>query len=187
MAHQMFNINAQAKKYPLFDKALEDAYPGLEGALFWSIGETGLLGLPKKIITIVEKGIDGTDAEKEAIMIGTLARMAPFFTDIKLSAEATDVMQQLVAHTSGAVMAEKVAQVETVMNVALQTSMLPTARAGGVRLNAGQIAEVNKAIAEQEKLILPNLNAPKLLDSYTKTKKAMLDAAVGKTAAPKHP
>jgi hypothetical protein len=186
LAHQMFNISAEAKKYPKFDAALGRAFPELEGALFWTIGEMGLLGLPERIIKAAEKGLDGTDAEKEGVMIGALLTFAPVTRALegdKFGPEATAVVKEIDAAGQWGVQSEKAARATAVAGIALMGASLPMME--GMGLPPSELAAAKKQQDEADKLFVPQLNAPKLEALFSQAKQEVLEAMASKPGAKK--
>ena len=190
MPHPMYKIDEELKKFPLFGEALENTDSEIEGALYYVLGEIPLIGLPKKIIETVDKNLDGTDAEKQAIMIGALYALAPnaLMLDmgqggVTYDAETQAVLAELAAYDKKSVAGTKMSQVTAVLNIAIAVQSLPMASEAPEPLPPEAIAEVKRGMADGEKLFLPNLDAPRLEAAYRETAQTLLDAMSGKPAA----
>lgn len=189
MVHPMFKLDNEVKKYPLFGKALEATFPEVEGALFWTIGEMPLLALPGKIIATVEKTLDGTPAEKQAVMIGVLYSFAPqslargnapAFYDAPTAA----VLRELATFDRAKPVPEKSAQVSAVAGTVLISAMMPMANeAGSISIPPSVAIEAKKALAAANELLLPNLNAPRLEAEYNAVNAAYIALLEGNKPA----
>ncbi|MDI1226572.1 MAG: hypothetical protein PSY14_02660 [bacterium] len=189
MVHPMFKIDNEVKKYPLFGKALEATFSEVEGALFWTIGEMPLLSLPGKIIATVEKTLDGTPAEKQAVMIGALYSFAPQSLArgnfaAHYDAHTAAVLTGLATYDRVRVAPEKTAQVSAVAGTVLMSAMMPAAHETvSITIPPSAVVEAKKALAEANKLLLPNLNAPRLEAEYNAANAAYIALMEGNTPA----
>lgn len=184
MVHPMYGIDKQLARFPLFGKALEKTESEIEGALFWTIGEMGVICLPGKIIETADKTIDGTDAEKQAVMIGALYLLSPSATATdtgrfaaEYDAETARVLNEVAVYDRSKPATEKVAQSAIVLGVNLLTAMAPMLN--GAQLPPEKVRDVREGMAQEEKLLLADLNAPRLEALYRDTVQGYLDRLEG--------
>ena len=127
MAHEMYGINDLLKQYPLVEKAFERTKSGMEASLRGIGGEMAVIETPKRIIETVVNTIDGTDNEKQALIIGVMYALSPEETlardegtfESQYGVEAKTVLDSLLAYdqTSNAEMPTDVARIAAVTNI----------------------------------------------------------------------
>lgn len=164
MPHPMYEIDSYLPRFPQFGSALEKLDALIEGKLFWTIGEMGLINLPKKIIETVDKNIDGTDVEKQAIMIGALHAFAQVTAGRQsgYDAETLKTVSAVLSYDLNSVASESVARVHVVCNIALTDAMKPMMEGMAGQVPAEVAREMLAGQRKMEQQLLPNLNAPRL-------------------------
>lgn len=191
MVHPMYNIDAELQKYPLFGKALEATESEVEGAVFWSLGEMGSIALPKNIIRTVENNIDGSDAEKQAIMIGVLFMLAPealattkcvaheeYDGEVAAVLSEMAVFYKQAASNQQTVLPMHIARVQTALTICISTGMMPLISRNHTMSQNDIEAALKAEEHDFKNFVLPNLNAPRLSARYQKTKQDLCDAMI---------
>lgn len=184
-------IEASFKKYPVAQKAYERTRAEHCAAFFMIHGdEAGVEG--EHVIQIVDETVDGTQEEKEALMIAAMYITAPE----TLSQDKTDMVSlygpagaaaaALVGEVQQASQRKDVsppaavARVVAVVNVLLFDAMQDLPRQ---TIPAAALKEQEKA----NKLLLINLNAPRLEKLYTDLSDKLFKAQAPQKKAPKGP
>lgn len=191
MAHPMYKIDALLKKYPLVEKAFNRTASEIEAAVFFLGGEKAVIETPKRIIETVEKSIDGTDAEKQALMIGVMYSMSPealaedrenFESEYGLAAQA--IIEDWCADDKVSVASTNVARVATVLGLCQMAIAAPMFAESARSMPAQMIQETKSAALKEEARILPNLNAPKLQAQHDETKELIFKLLDGAASQP---
>ncbi|MCE9507149.1 MAG: hypothetical protein K8R48_02380 [Alphaproteobacteria bacterium] len=202
MAHDMYGINELLKKYPLAEDVFNKTEEGLEAAFFAMGGEAAVIAGPKLILETIDRNIDGTDAQKQALIIGVMYSMS--FSSLKedlgsfgvkygpeVRAVIDDILddEKKLAADKNSVAAESVSRISAVLGICtmgLFTSTLAEAGAA-VKVAPPQLVQQMKStMLEQEKQFLPSLNAPRLETLYQQKKQGLF-AVLDKMAAGPQP
>ncbi|MCE9507148.1 MAG: hypothetical protein K8R48_02375 [Alphaproteobacteria bacterium] len=199
MAHDMYGINELLKKYPLVEKAFNKTEAGLEAVFFTMGGEAACTAGPKLIIETIDQNLDGTDAEKQALIIGVMyaldsesfaADKASF--EAEYGPEAKPIMddflaaQEKFAEDKNAVLPTNVSRVSAVIGICTMISLTSTLKdvgSAGNPIPKQALQQMKNEILKEEAKMLSNLNAPKLEALYQQ-KKQELFAVLDQTAAP---
>ena len=184
MAHEMYGINDLLKQYPLVEKAFEKTESEIEAAVFFTGGEKAVVETPKRIIETVVNNIDGTDAEKQALIIGAMYALSPESLagdkgtfESEYGPETEAVMDSLLTcDQTAAVMPASVAQIGAVLSICIQTNMISsmTKEEGDdsdsfPSLPQEMAQALKTQMLSEEKRLLSNIHAPKLEALFQKT------------------
>jgi hypothetical protein len=184
----MYGINTLLKKYPLAEKAFASTESYIEQAFFMMGGEAACVAAPKMIMEIIDQNIDGTDAEKQALIIGAFYALSPKAimndaaafkstydaeTNAVLATMMPSVLQEksLVACTS-------TSRINMALGIPTLAALSSILEDGGAAITREAAQEMKDKFAAEEKGLLPNLNAPRLEALYQTTKQkffAILD------------
>ena len=200
MAHDMYGINELLKKYPLVEKAFARMEADMEAAFFPVGGEEAITGGPRRLIEAIDKNIDGSDLEKQALIIGAMYSFSarPIDTDKEnfgreYDAATKAVMEDLLAYDKTTVAPASVSRINAALGVCMNGALASTlAQAGGgaALLPPQVMQKIKNELLAEEKKFLPNLNAPRLEALYRKTSQelfALLDPQPKKNPKPGAP
>lgn len=168
-------------KYPLVGKIL-----GEQDELFQFLsGEktpVELTSLQERIATVIDQTVDRTDGEKEALIVGSVIALAPpflmddptrFSTDY--SPEVKAIVDEMMNTRGRSVAPTNLAQMSTAIGVVMMEDLVKGLKDGSLPVPRDVIADAFSKASEDEKLVFPNLNAPKLEALYNSTKQGIAD------------
>jgi hypothetical protein len=199
----MYGIDALLKKYPLAGKAFERTEAEIEAVFFSMGGEAAVVRAPKQIIETIDQNIDGTDIEKQALIIATLYSLAPAsraqdtgnFAASEYDAAAQAVMNEMLAYDKKSVLQgktglpvcpESIARAVTTLCVCVIDATSNTMTEANPSLPLHVLQKMKQGIVAGEATFLPNLNAPRLEALYQTTKQKFF-TVLDKAAAPAQP
>jgi len=168
-------------KYPLVGKIM-----GEQDELFRFLSgdkaPVELTSLQERIATVIDENVDRTDSEKEALIVGSVIALAPpFLMDDparfgdEYSAEVKTVIDEMVSTRGRSVAPTNLAQMSTAIGVVMMEDLVNGLRDGTLPVPREVIADAFSKASEDEKLVFPNLNAPKLEALYNSTKQNIAD------------
>jgi len=179
-------LDALFTRYPLVKESSEALYSYLEAAYFVVCGDDGCDPMIQSIIETVEKTIDGTEMEKQAVMIGALYMAAGVVAKAHNESistatlgtagrvpEVTAMINAIDTSVKGTVLATPVARavaigaVSLIAHIANLIQQIPGEESVPPAAAKDMLRELKKEEKESEACILPNLNAPRLEAMYT--------------------
>ena len=168
-------------KYPLVGKILgeqDDLFQFLSG----DKAPVELTAIQQRIATVIDENVDRTDSEKEALIVGSVIALAPpFLMDdpnrfgAEYSPEVKAIIDEMVGTRGRSVAPTNLAQMSTAIGVVMMEDLAKGLRDGTLPVPREVIADAFSKAAEDEKLVFPNLNAPKLEALYNSTKQTIAD------------
>lgn len=168
-------------KYPLVGKIM-----GEQDELFQFLsGEktpTELVTIQERIADVIDQNVDRTDAEKEALIVGSVLALAPpFLLDdpnrfaAEYSPEVKTIIDEMISTQGRTVAPTNLAQMSTAIGVVMMQDLVTGLRDGTLPVPREVIADAFQKASEDEKLVFPNLDAPKLEALYNTTKQGIAD------------
>jgi hypothetical protein len=135
----MYGINGLLKKYPLAEKAFARTEGEIEAAFFFLGGEAACIKAPKQIIETIDQNIDGTDVEKQALIIAAFYSLSPesLAEDTGKFASKYDtvtqaVMDDLLAYDEESVAPQSVSRITAAVSICvIDATASITAEGGG--------------------------------------------------------
>jgi hypothetical protein len=190
----MYDINELLKKYPLVEKAFNKLDGDIEAAFFFIGGEEAVKNAPKQIIETIDQNIDGTDIEKQALIIAAFYSLSPGYLAAdagefasKYDAATQAVMNDLLAYDKESVAPESVSRITAAVSICVIEATASIMAEGAGRPIPPQMQQaIKQGMLDSEKTFLPNLNAPRLEALYQASKQKLF-AALDKDAAGPQP
>lgn len=186
MAHDMYGINGLLQKFPLVGKAFGKMEASLEAAFFPLGGEAAAIKGPKLLIDTVDQNFDGTDAEKQALIIAAMYLLSPDAQQTDCGSTAAlaaqygedvaaivfdTVSKSKTAHR-GQIAPVEVARAGIVTSIVALGLLTATLMEAAPKLPAAQAQKMKNGMMIGAAILLPNLTAPKLEVLYQATTQA---------------
>ena len=177
-------------KYPLVGKILAE-----QDSLFSFLGGATppqLTELNTRVAQVIEDNVDRTDAEKEALIVGSVIALAPpYLLDdtsrfaTEYSPEVNTIVTEMTATVGRTVAPTNLAQLSTAIGVVMMQDLVKGLQDGSLPVPREVIADAFQKASDDEKLVMPNLNAPKLEALYNATKAEIATELGNAPSAPK--
>ena len=175
-------------KYPLVGKILSEQND-LFQFLINDKTPAELVAIQTRVADIIDRNVDRSDSEKEALIVGAVLALAPppLLDDpnrfaVEYSAEVKAVIDDMISARGRAVAPTNLAQLGTAINIVVMEDLAKGLRDGSLEQGRLEIKAAFDNAGEAEKLIFPNLAAPKLQAAY-EAAKSDIGAALGAPAS----